>query len=156
MYFHNLLRIFILILILAGCEKKRPVKLQFIDQARLVDIPIPPSVNPINLNHKANSNINNHSENITSDNNNSASKVISLKFNSKLSFSWLKKFYLEQMELADWQLAWTAPAQQQTSFIFQKPNRVCNIVIENLDQDFSGTSNKTNLGCEVRLISGPL
>jgi hypothetical protein len=118
------------------------VKLQFIDQARLVDIPIPPSVNPINLNHKLS--------------NNFTDKVISLKFNSKLSFSWLKKFYLEQMELADWQLAWSAPAQQQTSFIFQKPNRVCNIVIENLDQDFSGTNTKTNLGCEVRLISGPL
>ena len=133
-FYVNFLFIFIPILILTGCDNKRPVKLKFIDQARLVDLPIPPGVSPVNLNYK--------------DFNNSIDQVISLSFKTNLSYGQIEKFYLEQMELSGWHLAWNAPSQQ-SCFIFQKPNRVCVIIIES---DLDSNSTKKS---EVRLISGP-
>lgn len=141
MYSYKFIFILIPILLLAGCGNKRPAKLQFIDQARLIDIPILPNTKSIiNLNTK---NLNNNS------NNSLSSNSISLKYKTSLTFNQIEKFYLESMEQSDWQLGWQSIAQQ-ACMIFQKPKRVCVIIIEDLSLTESSDS-----GCQVRIVSGP-
>lgn len=149
--------IFIQILILTGCIKKRPVSLYFIDQAKLTDIPLPVGIvgGVYNLNNIQNQDLDNlqNSKNFPPNFKVISGKsLISLKFNSQLTPSQLENFYIEHMDIYGWQLVWHAQSEQNC-MIFQRPHKVCVIFIEsdlnNLDSKYSKINN------QIRIMCGP-